>query len=192
MVLKSAENIEKLLSDSELHLVSEDGGSREELSYVKNTFPGGDFDLFDGSIDLYLAECSRTPLLTAREEKTLGSRIEDGKYLSRLEQELVDRDGLPPSETDLLIELAGRFDESGKLFETLCRHLGIELAEGIEKAASHSRLRRAIDGHIDQHLSGAIAGAAKTDEAQATQDLVELSLSSRLIPWHIITGAGEA
>ena len=191
MVLKSAENIEKLLSDSELHLVNEDVGSRDELSYVKNTFPGGGLDLFDDPIDLYLAECSRTPLLTAREEKTLGSRIEDGKYLSQLEQELVDRNGLPPSETDLLLELARHFAESGILFETLCQQLGIKLTEGIAKAATHSKVRRAIDGKIEQNLSSAIADATKTDEAQTTQGLVELSLSSRLIPWHLITGAGE-
>jgi len=191
MVLKSAENIEQLLSDEELHLVNEETGSEEDFPYVKSIPPGGEFEFFGDSIDLYLAECSKTPLLNAKEEKTLGSWIEDGKYLSQLKQELAVQNGLPPSETDLLLELTRRFSQSGSLFETLCKHLGIKLTAGIAKAASHSKLRRAIDGQIDQHLSNAIANVTGASEAQTTQGLIQLSLSSRLIPWHIMAGLGE-
>lgn len=190
MVLKSAGNMEQFLSDAELRLGNEDG-SDEQFSYFKSTAPGGETDFFEDSLDLYLAECSQTPLLNAKEEKTLGSWIEDGKYLSQLEQELVDRNGLPPSETDLLLELTRRFSESGTLFETLCKHLGIKLTKGIVKAASHSKLRRTIDGQIDQRLSDDIAHATGTSEPQTTQGLIQLSLSSRLIPWPITAGLGE-
>jgi RNA polymerase primary sigma factor len=191
MVLKSAENIEQFLSDEELLPFNQETGSEGEFPYVKNIPTGGEFEFLGDSIDLYLAECSQTPLLNAKEEKTLGSWIEDGKYLLRLEQELVAQNGFPPSETDLLLELTRRFSQSGPLFETLCKHLGLKLTEGIAKTALRSNLRRAIDGYIDQQLSSALTHATGASEAQTTQGLIQLSLSSRLIPWTIMADLVE-
>ncbi len=191
MVLRSTENTEQFLSDGELNPFNDNTGSDEDFHYVKSIPQSGEYEFLGDSIDLYLAECSQTPLLNAREEKMLGSWIEDGKYLSKLEQEMVAQNGLPPSETDLLLELTRRFSQSGQLLETLCKHLGIKLTAGIAKAASHSKLRRAIDSQIDQQLSSAIENATGVSEAQTTQGLIQLSLSSRLIPWHIIAGLAE-
>ena len=42
----------------------------------------------DNLVYLYLSEMGQTPKLNAAEEKDLGSRIEQGKYLEKLEQEL--------------------------------------------------------------------------------------------------------
>ncbi len=192
MVLKSAENMGQFLSDEELLPFNQETGSEGEFPYVKNIPTGGEFEFLGDSIDLYLAECSQTPLLNAKEEKTLGSWIEDGKYLSRLEQELFDKYGFTPSETDLLLELTRHFSQSGSLFKMLCKHLGLKLTEGIAKTALHSKLRHAIDGYIDQTLSGAIAHATGASEAQTTQGLIQLSLSSRLIPWTIMADLVEA
>jgi DNA-directed RNA polymerase sigma subunit (sigma70/sigma32) len=191
MVLRSADNIERLFSEEELQLVNEGTGSEENFPYVKSISPGGEFEFFGDSIDLYLAECSKTPLLNANEEKKLSRWIEDGKYLSQLKQELVAQNGLPPSETDLVLELTRRFSQAGPLFETLCKHFGIKFTAGIAKAVSHSKLRRAIDSQIDQHLSNAIANATGASEAQATRELIQLSLSSRLIPWDLIADLGK-
>ena len=189
MVIRSVENIEQLFSDDEeLYLVNEEGDDEEGSPELKSIHPSGEIGLLGDSIDLYLAECGRTPLLNAKEEKTLGSQIEDGKYLSQIEQEYAAKYGLPLSETDLLLELAKRFHQSGLLFETLYLHLGLRLSDGIAKMVLHPKLRRAIDGHIDQQLSSAMAGASGASEAQTTQNLIQLSLNSRLIPWHIVAG----
>ncbi|MDD5398922.1 MAG: sigma-70 factor domain-containing protein, partial [Dehalococcoidia bacterium] len=39
-------------------------------------------DYAEDSISLYIAECSKTPLLTSRDEKILSSRMELANYLS--------------------------------------------------------------------------------------------------------------
>jgi len=188
MVLKSIEDIEQLLSDEELRMANEGIGNEEEFPDGKSVYQDIEIESFGDPINLYLAECGQTPLLNAKEEKTLGSAIEDGKYLSQLEQELAAKHGFPPSETDLLFELLQRFSQSGSLFETLCQHLDLQLAEGIAKTVLHPNLRGAIDGHIDQQLSSAIALVIRASEAQTTQGLVQLSLDSRLIPWDVIGG----
>jgi len=186
MVLKKVEDIEEILSDDAFYMDDEWINSEDEPTEVKYIPSGVEVEPPMDSVDLYLAECGQTPLLNADEEKTLGSAIEDDKYLSQLEQELDDKHGLPPSEIDLLIELIKRFSQSNVLFEALCRHLDLQWTDGIAKTVLAPDLRRAIDGPIDEQLSSAIASAIGASENQITQKLIQLSLNSRLIPWHII------
>ena len=192
MVLKSADNVEKLLSDEELYMLDEKIDSEDEFPEGKNVPTGGDVESIGDSMDLYLVECRRTRLLSADEEKRLGSSIEDGGYLSQIDQELVDKNGYPPSETDLLLELMKRFCQAGSLLQMVCRHLKLQLNEGLSKVVLNSKLRRAINSKIDQHLSGAVARATVASEVQTVQDLIKLSLVTRLIPWHIIRGVAKA
>jgi len=191
MVLKKVENIEEILSDKELYINDEEIDSEGELPEVKDVPSGGEVEPLGDSIDLYLAECGQTPLLNAEEEKALGGSIEDVKYLSQLEQDLGDKHGLPPSEIDLLFELTKRFFQSNVLFEALCLYLDLQQTDGIAKTALAPNLRNAIDGPIDQQLSSAIAPVIGASESQTTQELIQLSLNIRLIPWHIIAGLVE-
>ena len=123
MVLKSIEDIGQLLPEEELHAVDDESSDEEELPEARGVPPDEEIESLMDSTDLYLAECRQIPLLDAKEEKTLGTSIEDGRYLSQLEQELSTRYGFPLSETDLLLELLQRFSQSGRLFEALCQHL---------------------------------------------------------------------
>jgi RNA polymerase primary sigma factor len=191
MVLKSADNVEKLLSDEELYMLDEEIDGEDEFPEGKNVPTGGDVEPIGDSMDLYLLECRRTRLLSADGEKTLGSAIEDGGYLSQIDQELVDKNGYPPSETDLLLELMKRFCQSGSLLRMVCRHLKLHLNDVISKTVLNSNLRGAIDGKIDEHFLDALARATGSNEAQTLQDLIELSLITRLIPWHMMRSLGE-
>jgi len=191
MVLKSADDIERLLADEELYMLDEDLDSGEELSEARRAPASGDVEPFGDSMDLYLLECRRTRLLTANEEKTLGSSIENGRYLSEIEQELVTKNGYPPSETDLLLELIRRLCQSGSLLRMASGHLKLPLNGGLSKTVLDTRLRGAIDSQIDHDLSSAISQATGASEARTVQDLTELSLITRLIPWDIIGGLAE-
>jgi RNA polymerase primary sigma factor len=191
MVLKSADNIEQLLAGEELYMLDEAMDSEDEFRGVKNVPKGGDVEPLGDSMDLYLIECRRTRLLTANEEKTLGSSIEDGRYLSEIDQELVTKNGYPPSETDLLLELIKRLRQSVSLLQMASKQLKLQVNGGLLKTVLDPRLRGAIDGQIDQHLADAISQATGASEVRTMQDLTELSLITRLIPWHVIQGLAE-
>ena len=45
-------------------------------------------DIAEDSVSLYIAECSKTPLLTGMEEKTLSGRMELVNYLNCLEKQV--------------------------------------------------------------------------------------------------------
>ena len=51
----------------------------DDVAYLDNK---SNRDFTEDSVSLYIAECSKTPLLTSRDEKTLAGRIELSHYLS--------------------------------------------------------------------------------------------------------------
>jgi RNA polymerase primary sigma factor len=191
MVLKSADNIEQLLADEELYMLDEELEG-DAFGEVKNVPAAGNIEPIGDSMDLYLLECRRTRLLTADEEKRLGSSIEDGRYLSGIDQGLAGTNGHPRSETDVLLELIKRLCRSASLLRMASKHFKLPVNGALLKNVLDPELRSAIDGQIDQNLSSAISRATGASEAQTVQDLVELSLITRLIPWHAIQGLAEA
>ena len=192
-VLGDVKEMEKVLSGEEgLRLADEEiSQEEEEIPEVEGVPLKREFELGEGSLNLYLGEVGQTPLLDAEEEKLLGSQIEKGKHLSRLEDEWVAEHDDQPSPIGLLLALAEDFSRACLFFEALYQYLGLPSNSSIAEKVLHPDLRRAIDGHIDQQLSSAIAQATGASQTRTEQALIQLSLDSGLIPWHIIGGAGQ-
>ncbi|MDH4067968.1 MAG: sigma-70 family RNA polymerase sigma factor, partial [Dehalococcoidia bacterium] len=123
--------------------------------------------------------------------KMLASRIEDGKHLLGLEEEWIAEHGGRPSDIDLLSVLGKRLNQAGSLFEALYRYIGLPAHLTIGEKVSHPKLRGALDGSIDPQLSGAIGEITGVDKTRVEKSMIELSLDTRLIPWHIVEQAGR-
>jgi RNA polymerase primary sigma factor len=177
--------------DEELHLAGEESGQEEELSELEITPQKRELELGEDLLNLYLDEVGQTPLLNVGEERALGSQIEDGKHLVRLEEDWIAEHGAQPSAIDLLIALAERLSRARLPFEALCQYLKLPAHGSIAEKVSHPDLRRAIDGNIDQHLSSPIAKITGASQTRIEKTVIELSLDSRLIPWHIMDEAGR-
>jgi RNA polymerase primary sigma factor len=174
-----------------LHLAGEESGQEEEFSELEITPQKPKFELGEDLLNLYFAEVGQTPLLNDEETKMLASRIEDGKHLVRLEKDWIAEHGAQPSAIDLLLALAERFSRARLLFETLYQYLKLPAHRSIAEKVSHPELRRAIDGNIEQHLSSAIAEITRASQTRIEESMIEFSLDSRLIPWHIMEEAGR-
>ena len=191
-VLENVKDREQVFSrDEELDLANKEMDQEDEVSGRGITPSKLELELGEDSLNLYLAEVGQTPLLNAEEERVLGSQIEEGKHLVRLEEDWVAEHGAQPSAIDLLLALVERFSRARLLFETLYQYLELSLDVNVAEKVLHPDLRRAIDGNIDQHLSGAIAQTTGASQTRAEQALIQLSLDSRLIPRHTIERAGE-
>ena len=191
-VLENVKDREQVFSrDEELDLANKEMDQEDEVSGRGITPSKRELELGEGSLNLYLAEVGQTPLLNAEEERVLGSQIEEGKHLSLLEKDWLAEHGGQPSVIDLLLALVERLSRARLLFETLYQYLELPSDGNVAKKILHPDLRRAIDGHIDQHLSGAIAQITGASQPRTEQALIQLSLDSRLIPWHAIERAGE-
>jgi len=188
MVLKSTNDIEKLLSEEELLILedeldneeSEDDGTEE--AETKQAGLTGELEPFGDSMDLYLLECRKTRLLRADEEKVLGSAIEAGRYLLETEEHLAHENG-GASEVYITLELLHRLVKSSPTLKIVSKRLKLEPAEKLVDTMLHPGLRQAIDGQMAPDLLAAVARSGRTSETQAMKRLVELSLVTRLIPW---------
>jgi RNA polymerase primary sigma factor len=190
-VSENTKNREQISSgDVESHLAGQESYEEEDFSELEITPQKRQLELGDDLLNLYLDEVGQTALLNAEEERVLGSQIEEGKHLSRLEKERLAGQGAQPSAIDLLLASGKRFSRADLVFETLYRYLELPYRGSIAERVSHPDLRRAIDGSIDQHLSSAIAEIASVNQDRVEKDMIELSLDSRLIPWHIVAEAG--
>ena len=172
-------------------MAGEESGQEEELSELEITPQKRELELGGDLLSLYLDEVGQTPLLNAEETKVLTSQIEDGKHLVRLEEDWIAEHGAQPSAIDLLIALVERFSRARLPFEALCQYLELPAHWSIAEKVSHPDLRRAIDGNIDQHLSSAIAKITGASQTKIEKTVIELSLDSRLIPWHIMEEASR-
>jgi RNA polymerase primary sigma factor len=191
-VLENVKDREQVSSDDEeLDLAGEEIGQEEEFAELEISPQKRQVEFGDNSLNLYFAEVGQTPLLSAEEEKALSSQIEDGKHLSRLEEDWVAEHGIQPSAIDLLSALSERLSRADSLFETLCQYLGVPSQGSMADKVSHPGLRGAIDGHIGQDLADALAEITGVGQGRVEESVVELSLDSRLMPWHIMGDAGD-
>ena len=190
-VLETVKDKEGVFSgDGEPGLVDEEI-DEEEIHELEVTPHTEKFELDEDSLGIYLSEVGQTTLLNTEEVKMLASHVEDGKYLVRLEKDWIAEYDDQISAIDLLTELVSRLARAQSLFEALYRYLELPSNLMIAKKVSHPELRRAIDGKIDQHLSSSIAEITGMTQSKVEKSLIELSLDSRLIPWHIVEEAGQ-
>jgi len=145
-----------------------------------------DADVLEDSVALYLAESGRTPLLNAKQERMLGSQVENGEYLNQLMEQWEADHCRKASATDVLLVLMERFSSEGWLLEMLCQNVELVPAGVVSDRVRHEAVRSAIDGRVDPQLAGAMANASGLGAAETTQALVRLSLDTRLIPWDIV------
>jgi RNA polymerase primary sigma factor len=149
-----------------------------------------DGQLIKDSTQLYFTEAGQTPLLNAHQEKELGARIEAGKHINRLEQHL-RTNGVPPQGGDLVLALAARLESAAAPLEALWHSLDITTGDSLATRINTPVLRQAIDGFITPELIAAVAEATQTTRETAEQDIVQISLDSRLLPWHLIEAANN-
>ena len=180
-------DLKQLIPEDEgLCLDSEEVGSEEPGNIEIATLKEREGDPGDNPTNLYLAECGKSRLLKADEERTLSSYIEDSKHLSLLEQEWIAKNGSKPSGTDLLLVLLDGFCQARPVFEALCQHLGLQSDESITHKVLHPDLRASIDAFIDEKLTSIVAKKTGGNTSPTLDTLTRFSLDSRLIPWHIL------
>jgi len=148
-------------------------------------------DFAEDSVSLYIAECSKTPLLTSRDEKILSSRMELANYLSHVEKQLPAGASRRSLEADIVRVLVSRLVAHSSLLDRLLKHYRSTVAVTLSMKVSDSVLRSHIDDVISEETVNFVAKSAHIEIEEALQDITELSIVTRLIPWQITDGYAE-
>ncbi|MEW6034549.1 MAG: RNA polymerase sigma factor RpoD [Chloroflexota bacterium] len=150
---------------------------------VEAEAPSDNFQQIDGPIQLYLREAGRVRLLTAKDEGILARRIEEGRHLGRLVNELQVQEGRAPSAAHVTTVLLQRLCQSIDLLDALRDKFGLGTEAGIREVVSRSMLAAgAMDCRLDEQVVNALAQRLGCPPETIERDLLNLWLDSRVLP----------
>ena len=155
-----------------------------ELEHVEH-------EAIDDPVRMYLHEIGKVSLLTANDEKALASKIEEAKYLEKIEELYFQRHGEYPSTLDIVIYLLRHLLASQPLISILSKRLKLAATDSCIKRIHDPKLRSAIDRVIDQELVEAIAKDTNKSTPEVEQNFISFSTDSRLLPAELLKLIGE-
>jgi RNA polymerase primary sigma factor len=135
----------------------------------------------DDPVHLYLQQIGRVPLLTSRDEKTAARRIEMGKRVSEIEEELT-KQGKQASASQVFQEIIRKLGESSEIIHELQEYLALPQNTGFYQTITNEKLRAAIDGVIDQIMVESIAKKSNLPPEEVESRLIALSIGIVLLP----------
>jgi len=150
-----------------------------------------DHEVIDDPVHVYLREIGKVQLLTAKDEKILASKLEEAKYLKRIEDLYYQEYNHNASTTDIVIYLLRHLLASHPLIDTIYSQLDVPPENSFIKSVRNEKLEIAINSVIDQTLIKDISGDNEQDIPETEQKLVNISLSIRLLPPELISIIGE-
>jgi len=146
----------------------------------------------DDPVRMYLHEIGRVHLLTAKDEKVLAKKMEEGKCIDTIKQAYLQGYGRLPSTTEVIITLLKHLGQSLNIVRLLQKELGLAPVDNSTKSVFNTRLRESIEGEIDRQLIEAIAGKINEPIFETEHLLINLSLNSSLLPKEVIDTIGDS
>jgi RNA polymerase primary sigma factor len=144
----------------------------------------------DDPVRLYLHEIGRVPLLTARDEKTLARKIEEGKRIREIRREL-EKEGKHASATEILHVMLRQVGQSTEIINKVQEYLELPPKAKFCDIVSNETLRARIDGVMDQQMALTISEKVGVPATQIEQQLMSLSVNSALIPPRMLDVIGK-
>lgn len=148
-------------------------------------------EAIDDPVRMYLHEIGKVSLLTARDERALASRIEEAKYLEKIEETYFHRYGTYPSPVRIALYLLRHLLAVKPVVDILAKRLGLARTDSFTRRISAPKLRDAIDSVLDQDLMNTIAKATGKSVTEVERSIVDLSIRSRLVPPEVMTILGD-
>ena len=138
-------------------------------------------EIIDDSTRMYLQEIGRVPLLTASEEVTLARKIEQGRYLEKIEDAHFRKYKRFPSGVDIVVHLISQLLKHYPVIQVIQEQLDIDTSCGMLETITNSTFRSTVDGVIDFSLVSAIAQKTGRGTSAVEEAIINISLCSQLV-----------
>jgi len=148
-------------------------------------------EIIEDPIRTYLQEIGRVSLLSVAEERQLGKKIEEGKYVKKIEEEWRNEHGKFPSPIDEEIAVLAALGRLSTFLVALQKELGLTRLAGFSKLASHPNLRKAIDGEVNEDILKRIAERTAVDPHVAKETLRDISVLLAIAPKEVLRAIGD-
>jgi RNA polymerase primary sigma factor len=140
----------------------------------------------DDPILMYLHEIGKVSLLTAKDEKVLASKLEEAKYLKKIEDLRFQHHGRYPSAVSTTIYLLRHLLAARPIVDILAKRFEITTTDSLIQTIRDPKLRASINGVIDPELVKAITEANGKSVSEVGRSLIDLSIDSRLLPLELL------
>jgi RNA polymerase primary sigma factor len=139
-------------------------------------------DFADDPTHMYLREIGRVSLLTAKEERFLASKIEEAKYLTRIENLPINSMDSATPEAAMMLYMLRNLVKPRYLIASIVRRLGLTRGEIFNSTIHNPKLRVVVDGVIEEEFIKSVDEEKGSAISNVWQDLIYLSIYSRLLP----------
>ena len=146
----------------------------------------------DDPVRMYLHEIGKVHLLTAEDEKALAQKMEEGRRISEINEEWLQKYEGPPSATETILAMLKELGQTSAIIHLLQEQLGLEATDSFVKTVSDTKLRDSLDGEISQQLIQAISHQIDKPLPETERSLINLSLNSSLLPNEILDVIGDS
>ena len=136
----------------------------------------------DDPVLMYLHEIGKVSLLTAKDEKVLASKLEEAKYLAKIEVLLSQQRVRYSPAVSTAIYLLRHLLATWPVVKILAKRFEIPSRDGLMQTIHDPKLRAAIDGVIDPELVKAITETNGKSALEVGRSLIDFSIDSRLLP----------
>ena len=109
-------------------------------------------DMAEDVVSLYIAECSKTALLSGAEERSLSSRMELANYLAGLVKPMLAKHIVRSVELEIVKLLANRLGAHAGLLEKLFKHYHIAAGQKLSAKLADGVLKAHMNDVIDEVL----------------------------------------
>jgi RNA polymerase primary sigma factor len=149
-----------------------------------------DHEAIDDPVHVYLREIGKVPLLTAKDEKVLASKLEEAKYIKKIEDLYFHQYNSYPSTEDIIIYFLRHLAASKNLFDVIAEKVLLSIDGSFVDIILDGKLTTAINSVINQQLIIDIAEFSKRSPEEISQRLIDISLDIRLLPQEVIAIIG--
>jgi RNA polymerase primary sigma factor len=151
----------------------------------------GDQEAIDDPVRMYLREIGRVRLLTAKDERILARKMEEGRHLGELIAELQEQNGATPSAATITMTLLRRLTQAEDLLRSLGDVLGLGPDASLKKTVFHPAVSAAVEGEPDAEMIQALAKRMGRPPEDVRQELVTVWLDGRIIPAEVAQTLGD-
>jgi len=139
-------------------------------------------DFINDPVRMYLREIGRIGLLTADEEQRLARSMESAKHVRALEDILRAEEGGAPSATFCALRMLRRVAAAAPITEAVAALSGWTGPITTQDIVESPEWHRSLDGELTESLVAAVGSATGRTPDEAREDLLVLSLDTRLVP----------
>jgi RNA polymerase primary sigma factor len=155
--------------------------AEEEKPLVELEVELADHEAIDDPVRMYLHEIGKYPLLNAKLERELASKIEPYKYIENIKYAFKNHLNRFPSISDFVIQLLVNLAECDVVIDKLSEHLAVAKKLSLKERLLNPKLHQSIDEFINPEMVVKIAGELSLEPPEIEKRMVDYSIYVRML-----------